>query len=497
MPNADPRTTDPGVSGATICPLAPAHFCGLGAFQAAALLSFYDLRLAALPLALFVVLALIAPFCPWMCFYLPVVRKGRTEQRVVALTIDDGPDPHTTPIWLSLLAQHGFRATFFVTGRQAERYPHLIERILADGHEIGNHSYRHDNFLMLRSGETIDGEVERCNRVLARHGIRALAFRPPVGITNPSLFRVLIAKGMFCCGFSARAADFGNRRIGKLADRLLARTRPGDVVLLHDGIPRDGDLDRWRLQVEQLLEGLAARQLAGSLLSVVIGQKVMEVGAGGEHYEAVAGFYDRLAWSYDREQASNRQCRLRNHESEAAKRWIATLDSNAVVLEAGSGTGRFTIPLALRVAQVTAVDLSGEMLVCLQQKAAQQGIDNIRVLRADMTQIDLERRFDALCAFSTLEYPASLESVLQHLCTLLRPGGSFYATLARCSLPRLTVQVGNAMRQGIWLHAYRLGEIRRMLEASGFDRISVRPLGSGYGCGGGMMMEVSAWKAAA
>jgi peptidoglycan-N-acetylglucosamine deacetylase len=138
-------------SGPTLVPLAPAHLAGIGAFQAAAVLAFVDLRLTAIPLAMFLILCLIAPFIPGFGFFLPIVSRGRREYRAVALTFDDGPDPATTRRLLDVLSRHGISATFFVTGLRASAHRDLVREILSRGHTLGNHSYSHSPFLMLRA----------------------------------------------------------------------------------------------------------------------------------------------------------------------------------------------------------------------------------------------------------------------------------------------------------------------------------------------------------
>src|SRR5512139_2378480 len=167
-----------------ICPLAPAHFVGLGAFHLAAILLFLDPRLAPLPLMAFVIVCVVAPFLTRLGFYLPIVSRGRKGETGVALTFDDGPDPLVTPLVLDLLERHSITATFFVAGRNADRHPDIVRDILSRGHSIGNHSYNHMPFLMLKGSKTLKREVETAQTTLARFGILPLAFRPPVGITN-------------------------------------------------------------------------------------------------------------------------------------------------------------------------------------------------------------------------------------------------------------------------------------------------------------------------
>ena len=197
-----------------ICPLSPAHFVALGAFQLYVALLFLDRNLALVPLVIFVILCCITPFFSRLSFFLPIISRGKKGTQGVALTFDDGPDPEVTPGVLELLARHGVTATFFVTGLRAARYPGIMRAILAGGHAVGNHSYSHSPFMMFKGHKTLRREVVSTQNILKQFGIVPLAFRPPVGITNSRLWRVLLENGLFCVNFSLRAGDMGNRTNG-------------------------------------------------------------------------------------------------------------------------------------------------------------------------------------------------------------------------------------------------------------------------------------------
>jgi peptidoglycan-N-acetylglucosamine deacetylase len=108
-----------------------------------------------------------------------LVARVDTEERVVALTFDDGPSaPHTDSI-LDLLRDAGVPATFFVTGSALERFPGTAQRMAAEGHELGNHSYSHD-VMVLRSQRTIRREVETTDSLIRMvGGSGRIHFRPP------------------------------------------------------------------------------------------------------------------------------------------------------------------------------------------------------------------------------------------------------------------------------------------------------------------------------
>jgi len=254
----------------------PAHRTGIAAFLLAGGLWPFRPDLAPWPLAIFVALALAAPFFPGWGFYLTVISRGAREGRAVALTFDDGPDPVTTPALLALLERYGLPATFFVTGERAEAHPALVREILRRGHDVGNHSYSHDVLLMLRSRARLADEIHRTQVLLERFGIRPLAFRPPVGVTGPRLAGVLERLGMNCVTFSCRGDDFGNRRIRGLAKRVFRRLHPGAIVLLHDVVPAGGDSTAWLAEVAAILRGLRSQGYETVSLVRLIGRPVME-----------------------------------------------------------------------------------------------------------------------------------------------------------------------------------------------------------------------------
>ena len=160
-----------------ICPLSPAHLTGLAAFQLFALLLWLCPVLAPVPLVLFVLLCLLAPLFPGFSFFLPIIARGRRAGNRVALTFDDGPDPEVTPRVLELLARHQAPATFFLVAAKAERHPGLVQAILDGGHTLGNHSYSHFPFLMLKGRAALRREIEQAQAVFRTFGVVPLAIR--------------------------------------------------------------------------------------------------------------------------------------------------------------------------------------------------------------------------------------------------------------------------------------------------------------------------------
>ncbi|MGO9137113.1 MAG: polysaccharide deacetylase family protein [Syntrophales bacterium] len=256
--------------------ISPAAMTGFVAIALAAMLSFFFVRLAIIPLSVFVLCCLAAPFFPSSGFFLPVNSRGKTGKPAVSLTFDDGPDPEMTRPLLLLLDRHSAKAAFFVTGEKAAKYGDLISEILAHGHDIGNHSYSHDPLLMLRCSERLYREIESTQVLLRRFGISPAAFRPPVGITNPRLAKVLLQHGLYCVTFSCRAFDGGNRYIKGLSRKILSKVNSDDIVLLHDIKPRVvTDTEYFLREIDTILSGLKKKGLEIVPLSELMGRPVM------------------------------------------------------------------------------------------------------------------------------------------------------------------------------------------------------------------------------
>lgn len=235
----------------------PAIKTGAAALLIALALFFIKPVLSAIVLLLFLLLCLSAPFFPCCSFFLPIICRGKTGTKGVALTFDDSPSPESTPILLDLLARHGLQATFFVVGEKAARYPELIKKILNQGHTIGNHSLRHDPLLMLRSANTLQADIHATQEILKKFSIQPLVFRPPAGITNPHLGKVLTREGLIAVNYSCRALDRGNRKINNLSEKILNRLQPGDIIMLHDLPPYQIHLsDYWGKELDRFFIAL-------------------------------------------------------------------------------------------------------------------------------------------------------------------------------------------------------------------------------------------------
>ena len=154
----------------------------------------------------------------------------------VALTFDDGPWPHTTEQILAILAQRRAPATFFVVGRQVQRYPQLLRRELAAGMAVGTHSYRHPQRFDRLPARRVREEIIRGRRTLDPLGVRPVGFRPPGGAASATVVAAAEQLGLRTVLWSVDPADWQpGVTADQLVRRVLAAARPGAIVLLHDG----------------------------------------------------------------------------------------------------------------------------------------------------------------------------------------------------------------------------------------------------------------------
>lgn len=484
-------------NGATICPISAAHLTGIASIKLAVIAAFFRLEFAAIPLAGFILLCGAASLIPRSRFFLPVISRGHSGKKAVAITFDDGPDPLTTPLLLDMLSKHSVRAAFFITGIRAARYPDIVRDIISKGHDIGNHSYSHNPLLMFKRSSDLYSEIASTQKILASFDVTTCVFRPPVGVTNPKLWRALLRLGLVCVTFSRRAGDFGNRRISGMAQRILNGLRPDDIIMLHDVMPSRGmDRDAWLGEVERILTGIRQKGLDILSLSEIISRTVMTAGKPDAASGPVTSFYDGLADSYDHEQfktgvslAKRRECEI------VSANLFRLLKSSDRILEIGAGTGIFTLPMAQRCREITAVDLSPAMISVLRAKAEAANADNIRCIVGDITKRNDLSGFDVICSFSSFEYIADLPAFVKHLAPLLKPGGLFYFTTSHRSFFRFFTQLGNAMRQGLWLHARSKAEIAGILKSAGFHAERVSDYLFKSLISGGMILEVEGRKA--
>jgi peptidoglycan/xylan/chitin deacetylase (PgdA/CDA1 family) len=209
--------------------------------------------------------------------------RGRSDTNSVALTFDDGPSPQTERI-LDVLAEHGVSAAFFMVGREVESFPGIAQRVIAEGHEVGNHSYSHPYYLFQRSSET-RYQVERAQNVIAETiGIRPMLARPPYGVRTPAYFGATRALDLLTVQWDVAGFDWKQITSKQIADNVLHKVRPGSIILLHDGDSSQKQVRKNTVEaLPIIIKGLQERDLQIAPLSQLLPEKIYEPAKGKPH----------------------------------------------------------------------------------------------------------------------------------------------------------------------------------------------------------------------
>jgi peptidoglycan-N-acetylglucosamine deacetylase len=196
------------------------------------------------------------------------VGNGSDQRRAVALTFDDGPSPVFTPRILDILARFEVRATFFCVGMNCVAYPKLLERIHAEGHAIGNHTWSHAflpdldlDELELQLGYTSDA-------IAAAIGVSSNLIRPPYGSRTPEIVRWIASRGLRMVLWHTDSEDWSAPGANAIVSRVLDQAREGSVILMHDGC---GDRSQTVAALPAVITTLLSRGLVLSspLLEVI------------------------------------------------------------------------------------------------------------------------------------------------------------------------------------------------------------------------------------
>ena len=205
--------------------------------------------------ALFVLVGL-GVVWPRMSFFGSFICRGDASAKRVALTFDDGPDARSTPALLDLLRESGVQATFFCIGKRIAAEPAIARRILADGHMLENHSFEHSNFTNFFTVPQLKADLSQSQIVTeAATGHAPKLFRPPVGLSNPNIFRAAKVLGLRVVGWNIRSLDTRITDPVRIVRRIERGLSPGAIILLHDGnIPAERLVLTVRLLITKLRE---------------------------------------------------------------------------------------------------------------------------------------------------------------------------------------------------------------------------------------------------
>ncbi|WP_322112023.1 polysaccharide deacetylase family protein [Aerosakkonema funiforme] len=156
------------------------------------------------------------------------------NQKLIALTFDDGPWQNTTLQVLEILKKHNVKATFFWIGKHLKQYPQVAQKVVADGHAIGNHTFHH--FTRKMNSSTAAREIDETEELISETtGVRTSLLRPPGGVLNNGVVTYAKKKKYAILMWSVDSRDYRVRQASKLAKNVLNSPNSGGIVLLHDG----------------------------------------------------------------------------------------------------------------------------------------------------------------------------------------------------------------------------------------------------------------------
>jgi peptidoglycan/xylan/chitin deacetylase (PgdA/CDA1 family) len=196
-----------------------------------------------------------------------------TEKKI-ALTFDDGPSTFTLEV-LELLKKYNATATFFCIGKNIETHPEILKQIIAEGHLVGNHSYSHSKFFDFYHEDKITDELRKTDKLLEKFTSKKINFfRPPYGVTTPSIRRALKITGHKVIGWNIRSLDGGMKNQDLILSRIKKRVSPGGIVLLHDTAPHSV------LVLEQFLQFLQQNNYQVVSIEELLKLKAYEIERG-------------------------------------------------------------------------------------------------------------------------------------------------------------------------------------------------------------------------
>lgn len=163
-----------------------------------------------------------------------VLWEIKTDEKVVALTFDDGPHKTYTTEILELLAEYDAKATFFVIGERAQKFPEVISQINDEGHEIANHTYTHPLSI---TPEKLEQELKMTNKVIHDiTGTSPMYYRPVGGTYNEQIINTAVENGykVIMWSWHQDTEDWKRPGVDHIVQTVLTGTKPGDIVLFHD-----------------------------------------------------------------------------------------------------------------------------------------------------------------------------------------------------------------------------------------------------------------------
>ena len=161
--------------------------------------------------------------------------RGLRHQPYIAMTFDDGPHATNTPRLLDILRRRNIKATFYVIGKNVDMYPHLTRRIVAEGHEIGNHTYTHRNLKTLSDAQVRTEMTKTRTSIVRATGVQPRTMRPPYGALYQRQREMIMNEfGYPTIMWAVDPRDWQRPGVAVVKNRILTSTTNGAIVLAHD-----------------------------------------------------------------------------------------------------------------------------------------------------------------------------------------------------------------------------------------------------------------------
>lgn len=168
-------------------------------------------------------------------FFINVICSANTDKKEIAISFDDGPVKSYTPAIMQVLKENNIKTAFFCIGSRIAGNEKLFQQLHEEGHLIGNHSYSHHIWFDFFSSKKMLEDLRMMDEVMEKAtGLKPLLFRPPFGVTNPSLRKAITNGKYIPVGWSIRSMDTVITNEKRLLHKVIRSIKPGAIVLFHD-----------------------------------------------------------------------------------------------------------------------------------------------------------------------------------------------------------------------------------------------------------------------
>ncbi|ADL12783.1 polysaccharide deacetylase family protein [Acetohalobium arabaticum] len=190
-----------------------------------------------------------------------IYRRTKADSMQIALTFDDGPDKIYTPQILKILKKYDIKATFFLLGKEVQKYPQITKQIIEEGHLIGNHSWSHPDLTKLDKEELKKEVLTTEEKIKEVTGRAPALIRPPYGAVSDEIVDQLKEMNYKIIHWSVDSLDWNSDTKEEILDRVLPRLKPGVIILFHSSIGKSRNLTPTVQALPAIIEELQKRNI--------------------------------------------------------------------------------------------------------------------------------------------------------------------------------------------------------------------------------------------